>query len=98
MPEPSTPLLQVPMRETAAIALQDTLTIQFTEDCCFCCDISQVDNFKPGLPIGDQKAGYTWVGVAVKAGTINFHHDAYGKMQGESYVLGGGSRSIQVGS
>jgi hypothetical protein len=97
MSEPLITMLQVPMRETASIALQESLTITFTEDCCFCCDPDQVGNFTPPLPRGDQKAGYVWNGVAIIPGTINFYHSEYGKGQGEKHKLTTGSRSIQVG-
>lgn len=91
-------MLQVPMRETIAITIGNPLTIAFTEDCCFCCEPDQVNNFNPPLPRGDRKSGDNWTGIATKAGTINFHHDTYGTDLSKKHELkGGGSRSIQVG-
>jgi hypothetical protein len=100
MSDPVISMLQVPMREAITLAMNDPLTIAFTEDCCFCCDPDQVNNFIPALPMGDQKSGTIWVGVAVKAGTINFSHEAYGTKLSEEHGHGlkSGSRSIQVGN
>jgi hypothetical protein len=98
MPEPKVLILQVPMRETAKVAVGEKLTIEFTKDCCFCCADDQVNNFDPPLPIGDHKKGDTWVGTANTAGTIDFHHDPYGSGSKKNHdSSGGGTRSIQVG-
>jgi hypothetical protein len=94
----SDPILQVPMRESVTVSAGDNLTINFTQDCCFCCDADKVNNFNPALPIGDHRSGDSWSGVALVAGTINFRHVPYGKSCAPAANSATGGRSIIVGS
>jgi hypothetical protein len=95
-------ILQVPMRESVTISSGQSLTIHFTQSCCFCCDSDKVNSFKPPLPVGDQDAGDVWSGVALVNGTVNFWSVASGTACGEAPVTGAspetGGRSIIVGS
>jgi hypothetical protein len=75
----SDPILQVPMKTSVTVSVGETLVIDFTEDCCFCCSADQADNFDPALPIGDHLSGDSWSGVALVTGTIQFHHRPYGE-------------------
>ena len=72
------PTIKVPGTNNLTITVGEIVTIEFIEDCCFCCDPEQVDSFYPQLPLGDHKAGMIWTGVARKTGTIKFHHKPYG--------------------
>jgi hypothetical protein len=92
------PILQVPIRQSATITAGETLTINFTEDCCFCCDADKINNFVPPLPVGDQIAGYSWSGVAQVTGTINFHHTPYGTPCDKKHGVATAGRTIIVGS
>jgi hypothetical protein len=92
--------IMVPGKDSVTITVGETLTIDFIEDCCFCCDPTQVDSFFPQLPLGDHKAGKTWQGVAQITVTIQFHHTPYGQGcnskhssvmdSGRTIVVGGG--------
>jgi hypothetical protein len=93
----SDPILQVPMRASVTISVGDTLNIDFTEDCCFCCSVDQADNFDPALPIGDHHSGDSWSGVALVTGTIQFHHQPYGQTCDTKRVVTTGTRTIAVG-
>jgi hypothetical protein len=90
----------VPGSDSVTIDVGDTLTIDFIEDCCFCCDPMQVDLFLPQLPLGDHVAGKTWSGVAQESGTIQFGHKPYGgecNPRAVSIPMDGG-RAITVGN
>jgi hypothetical protein len=91
-------ILQVPMRESVTVREGDNLTINFTKDCCFCCDADKINNFIPPLPVGDQIAGYSWSGAAQVTGTISFHHVPYGKTCDPAANVAASGRSIIVGS
>lgn len=92
------PILQVPMRESVTVSAGETLTINFTKDCCFCCDPDQANNFVPPLPIGNHRSGDSWSGVAAAAGTIQFHHKPYGETCDTTKpTVASGVRTIIVG-
>jgi hypothetical protein len=89
----------VPGQDSVSITVADTLTIDFVEDCYFCCDPEEVDAFFPQLPLGDHFAGKTWSGVAQQSGTFQFHHKPYGGQcnpvsapadTGRTIIVGGG--------
>jgi hypothetical protein len=92
------PILQVPMRESVTVTAGESITINFTNKCCFCCDPTKVNNFTPPLPIGDHLSGDTWTGVATVAGTVSFHHLPYGSTCPPVTPAATGGRSIIVGS
>ncbi len=71
--------IEVPGLDSVTINVGDTLTIDFLEDCYFCCDPKQVDCFFPQLPLGDHLTGKTWSGVAQESGTFKFGHKPYGE-------------------
>jgi hypothetical protein len=87
----------VPGKDSVSINVGDTLTINFTEDCCFCCSADQADNFDPALPIGDHHSGDSWSGVALLTGTIEFHHQPYGQECGSKRGVTTSPRTISVG-
>jgi hypothetical protein len=86
------------MRESVTVSAGETLTINFTEDCCFCCDAEQANNFDPPLPLGNHRSGDTWTGVAAEPGTIQFHHKPYGETcDANPPAVASGVRTIIVG-
>jgi hypothetical protein len=87
----------VPGTDSVSINVGDTLTIDFIEDCCFCCDPMQVDTFFPQLPLGDHKAGKIWSAVAQESGTMQFHHQPYGKTCDTKRGVTSNPRTISVG-
>src|ERR1700679_3768090 len=87
----------VPGNDSVSITVGETLTIDFIEDCYFCCDPMQVDTFFPQLPLGDHKAGKTWSGVAQQSGTFQFHHAPYGKEGGQPHRYMDTGRTITGG-
>jgi hypothetical protein len=89
--------LQVPMKETATVTVGEELTINFTSQCCFCCDPDQVNFFNPPLPIGDHNVGDSWTGRALQSGTVKFSHKPYGQECGENGAPATSGRSIIVG-
>jgi hypothetical protein len=95
-------ILQVPMRESVTISVGQTLTIHFTQSCCFCCDEDKINSFKPPLPVGDQDAGDVWSGAALGTGTVNFWFVTSGTPCGAAPVtkagVATGGRTIIVGS
>jgi hypothetical protein len=91
-------VLQVPMRQSITISSGETLTINFTQACCFCCDADKVNNFNPPLPVGDQVAGYSWSGTAQVSGTINFHNVPSGTTCDKKHRVATGGRTIIVGN
>jgi hypothetical protein len=88
----------VPGSDSVTIDVGDTLSIEFIEDCYFCCDPMQVDCFIPQLPLGDHVAGKIWTGVAQESGTYNFHHKPYGEECGPHGAPADTGRSILVGN
>jgi hypothetical protein len=87
----------VPGKDSVSITVGETLTIDFIEDCYFCCNPMQVDTFFPQLPLGDHKAGKIWSGVAQVNGTIKFHHTPYGKECDSKHGVMDTGRTIVVG-
>ena len=87
----------VPGQDSVTINVADTLTIDFVQACCFCCNPEQVDSFYPQLPLGDHIAGKTWSGVAQESGTFQFHHVPYGEQCVMSTGPMSSGRSITVG-
>jgi hypothetical protein len=87
----------VPGQDSVTITVGDTLTIDFIEDCCFCCDPEQVDAFYPQLPLGDHLAGKIWSGVAQQSGTFQFCHTPYGEGCASLESVTDTGRSIIVG-
>jgi len=87
----------VPGQDSVTITVGNTLTIDFIEDCRFCCDPEQVDAFYPQLPLGDHLAGKIWSGIAQQSGTFQFGHKPYGEQCGPSSVVtDDGGRTIVV--
>jgi hypothetical protein len=87
----------VPGQDSVTITVAEILTIDFVEDCRFCCNPERVNLFSPPLPLGDHLTGDTWSGVAQQSGTIRFHHEPYGEHCSPSAPQGAG-RTIIVGS
>ena|ERR1700733_1117797 len=87
----------VPGTDSVSINVGDTLTIDFIEDCYFCCDPMQVDTFFPQLPLGDHKAGKIWSAVAQESGTMQFHHTPYGQECSSKHSVMASGRTIIVG-
>ena len=89
--------IKVPGTDSVTITVGDTLTIDFVQDCCFCCNPEQVDSFLPQLPLGDHMAKDIWSGVAQQTGTFQFHHVSYGRQCGASTGPMTSGRTIVVG-
>jgi hypothetical protein len=89
--------VEVPGTDSVTITVGDMLVIEFVENCCFCCNPTQVDFFFPQLPLGDHVAGTIWSGAARQSGTINFGHKPYGGECNARGVSADAGRTITVG-
>jgi len=91
--------IDVPGDEDVELDVNDTLTIDFVEDCRFCSPDSASTYFSPALPNGDHTKDTSWTGTAQTAGddkTVE-HHSVAKAADCESSRKRSPTRSIQIG-
>jgi hypothetical protein len=91
------PSIDVPGSGNVTVILNQSLTINFKQECKFCVDSNSGATFNPALPTGQVYSnGGVWTGTATAVGTVTFDHVAKDGTCGGARIKDTGGRTITV--
>jgi hypothetical protein len=91
------PSIDVPGSGNVSVIVNQSLTINFKQECKFCVDSNSGATFNPALPTGQVYSnGGAWTGTATAAGTVEFSHVGKDGNCGSARITDTGGRTITV--